>query len=108
VSFAHTSETSAGLLPAAREDPKRLLSGMDPKREPRAFGLALTRTMGRQRGRGRDSFIGDTREQGIEFYRQVVQDLKPWRPPPPKYPEQSEADLGEGSPEDQYSPHTAA
>jgi hypothetical protein len=48
--------------------------------------------MGKKRGRGYGSFIGDTRQHGIEFYRQVVQDLKPWRPPPPKWPEQSDED----------------
>ena len=92
VTFARTSETTACLLPAAREDPKVLLSATDPKREPRAFDLALTRPMGKKRGRGHDTFIGDTRQHGIEFYRQVVQDLKPWRPPPPKWPEQSDED----------------
>jgi len=104
VSFARTSETTACLLPAAREDSKVLLSGTDPKREPRAFELALTRSMGKQRGRGRDSFIGDTRKHGIEFYRQVVQDLKPWRPPPPKLPEQSDENRVEEASEDQDSP----
>jgi hypothetical protein len=52
VTFARTSETTACLLPAAREDPKVLLSATDPKREPRAFDLALTRPMGKKRGRG--------------------------------------------------------
>jgi len=104
VSFAHTSETTAGLLPAAREDPKSLLSAADPKREPRAFDLALTRPMGKKRGRGRESFIGDTREQGIEFYRQVVQDLKSWRPPAPKWPEQGpEEEQSEETPADRSS-----
>ena len=95
VTFARTSETTACLLPAARENPKVLLSATDPKREPRAFDLALTRPMGKKRGRGHDTFIGDTRQHGIEFYRQVVQDLKPWRPPPPKWPEQSDEDQPE-------------
>ncbi len=90
VSFARTSETTACLLPAAREDPQLLLSGTDPKREPRAFDLALTRPMGKKRGRDQGSFIGDTRRHGIEFYREVVQDLKPWRAPAPKWPDQSD------------------
>lgn len=89
VSFAYASETTACLLPEARENPNLLLSGSHPKREPRAFELALTREMGKKRGRGRGSFIGDTREHGIEFYRQVVQDLKPWRARPPKWPDES-------------------
>ncbi|CAN5882372.1 hypothetical protein BH24ACT15_BH24ACT15_05480 [soil metagenome] len=88
VSFARTSETTAGLLAAAREDPKSLLSPTDPKRQPRSFILTLTRPLGKKRGRGQGSFIGDTRQHGIEFYRQVVQDLRNWRPPAPKWPEQ--------------------
>ncbi|CAN5191794.1 hypothetical protein BH20ACT9_BH20ACT9_13530 [soil metagenome] len=42
VSFARTSETTASLLAAAREDPKTLLSPTDPKRQPRSFTLTLT------------------------------------------------------------------
>jgi hypothetical protein len=80
VSFARTSETTARLLPALREDPKSLLSAADPKRVPRAFDLALTRPMDKKRGRGRGSFIGDTREQGIEFSRhRPDQELAPAR-----------------------------
>ncbi len=87
VSFPRTSETTTCLLPDARENPKALLSASDPKREPRAFDLLLSRPMGKKRGRGRGSFVGDTRRHGIEFYRQVVQDLK--HPPAPKLSEES-------------------
>lgn len=59
----------------------------DPKRQPRSFTLALTRPMDKKHGRGQGSFISDTRQHGIEFYRQVVQDLSPWRPPAPQWPE---------------------
>jgi len=89
-SFAYTSETTACLLPEARDNPKLLLSRANPKREPRSFELTLSREMGKKRGRGRGSFIGDTREHGVEFYRQVVQDLKPWRARPLKYPDESQ------------------
>jgi len=88
VSFVHTSETTACLLTDARENPRALLSTSDPKREPRAFELILSRPMGKKRGRGRDSFVGETRRHGIEFYRQVVQGLR--HPPAPKLSEEAE------------------
>lgn len=103
VSFAHASETTACLLPEARDNPKLLLSTNNPKREPRAFELALSREMGKKRGRGRGSFIGETREHGIEFYQQVVQDLKPWRARPPKWPDESkETSEGQEAQLDEY------
>jgi hypothetical protein len=86
--FVRTSETSACLLSQAQEDPKALLSAKDPRREPRAFTLALSRPLGKKRGRGRGSFVGDTRQQTIDFYRQLVQDLRAWQPPAPKLPEE--------------------
>lgn len=88
VRFARSRETTATLLPVARENPKVLLSPADPTREPRAFELALSRPMGKKRGRGLGTFVGDTRQQAIEFYREIVQDLKPWRAPAPKLPEE--------------------
>lgn len=86
--FAYSSETTACLLDQLREDPTALLSPNDPKREPRLFELALSRPMGKKRGRGGGSFVEDTRRQALSFYREIVQDLKPWRPPAPKLPEE--------------------
>lgn len=90
VRFARTKETTACLLSKARQEPKTLLSPTDPKREPRSFQLALSRPMGKKRGRIRGSFVGDTKQQAIDFYREVVQDLKPWHPRPPKLPDEPE------------------
>ncbi len=90
VAFAHTSETTACLLSQAHEDPSVLLSTKDPKREPREFTLALSRPLGKKRGRGGGSFVGDTREQTIGFYRDLVQELQPWQPQAPKLPEQED------------------
>jgi hypothetical protein len=86
VSFAGARETSSLLLSEAREDPARLLSSADPKREPRAFQLALTRKMGTKRGKEEGSFVRETRRQAIDFYRDLVQDLKPWQASAPKLP----------------------
>ena len=86
--FARSAETTACLLEQARTDPSALLSSSDPKREPRHFELALSGPMGRKRGRGGGSFVEDTRRQTLSFYREIVQGLKPWRPPAPKLPEE--------------------
>lgn len=99
VSFVKAAETTVCLLGAAREDPGRLLSNADPKREPRSFRLALSRPLGRKRGRAAGSFVGDTRTQAIDFYRDIVQDLKAWRAPAPKLPAGHEEDDPSPQPE---------
>ena len=90
VSFANTKATTAGLLSAAKEDPQSLLLANDPKRPPRAFRLALSRPMGTKRGKGERSFVLETRKQAIGFYRDLVQNLRPWRAAPPKLPDEPE------------------
>ena len=79
VAFANTRETTSLLLSDARADPKRLLSPTDPRREPRAFTIENGRPLGTKRGKGRGSFVADTRSQAIAFYRDLVQDLTVWR-----------------------------
>jgi hypothetical protein len=88
VSFANTKATTAGLLSAARDDPQSLLLANDPKRSPRAFRLALSRPMGTKRGKGERSFVLETRKQAIDFSRDLVQNLRPWRAAPPKLPDE--------------------
>ena len=90
VSFANTKASTAGLLSAAKEDPQSLLLANDPKRPPRAFRLALSRPMGTKRGKGERSFVLETRKQAIGFYRDLVQNLRPWRAAPPKLPDEPE------------------
>jgi hypothetical protein len=90
VSFAGARETSSLLLAEAREYPQRLLSATDAKRDPRAFNLTLTRSMGTKRGKGEKSFVLETRQQAVGFYRGIVQDLRAWQPSAPKLP--AEAD----------------
>lgn len=87
VGFANSRETTSLLLAEAQEYPQRLLSPNDPKREPRSFELAMTGPLGRKAGKGQDSFVRETRRQVIDFYREIVQNLKPWQPRPPKLPE---------------------
>ncbi len=86
VSFANARETSVALLADARERPDRLLSSADAKRSPRTFLLVLSRPLGTKRGKGEKSFVRDTRQQAVDFYREPVQNLRAWHAPPPKLP----------------------
>jgi hypothetical protein len=86
VAFANVRETTSLLLREAAEYPQRLLSPSDPKREPRAFTVALTRQMGLKGGKGQGSFVGETRDQVLDFYGGLVQNLKGWQPRPPRLP----------------------
>lgn len=89
-SFVNTKATTAALLSAARENPATLLLENDPKRPPRAFRLTLSRSMGTKRGKGEKSFVRVTRQQTIDFYRDLIQNLRPWRAAPPKLPDEPE------------------
>lgn len=84
VRFANVKETSSMLLSQARENPEGLLSGSDPKREPRSFEIALALKMGLKRGVDAGSFARETRRQTAAFYRDIVQVLVDWTPPAPK------------------------
>jgi hypothetical protein len=86
VSFVNAKETVALSLPEAREFPQRLLSSADVKRAPRTFRLALSQPLGTKRGKGQGSFVRETRQQTVDFYREVVQQLRPWQPAAPKLP----------------------
>ena len=82
--FPNARETTSALLADARENPEKLLYVADPKREPRSFTLTLARAMGQKRGKAEGSFVRETRAQTFDFYRDIVQKLKPWQPRPPK------------------------
>ena len=88
VSFTGSRETTSLLLNEAREYPQRLLAS-DPKRDPRSFDLTVTRPMGTKRGKGEQSFVLETRQQAVDFYRQVVQSVRPWQRPAPRLPAES-------------------
>ena len=89
-SFVNTSTTTASALTEARESPQALLLPTDPKRPPRSFRVALSRPMGSKRGKGERSFVLETRKQTIDFYRDLMQNLRPWRAAPPKLPDEAE------------------
>lgn len=84
--FPNMRTTTAGLLADVRENPAGLLSAY-PKRAPKSFRLGLSAPLGTKRGKGEKSFVRDTRQQTIAFYRDLVQDLRPWRPSAPKLPD---------------------
>jgi hypothetical protein len=84
VQFARTKEAVGMKLGEAREEPKRLLSPSDPKREPRSFELSLARALGTKRGRGEKSFVSETRRQAVGFYADLVEHLRPWQARAPR------------------------
>lgn len=88
--FPNARATTAAALGKVREDPACLYYPPDPKREPRSFVLTLARPMGQKRGRAEGSFVRDTSAQAVEFYRDLVQNLKPWQAPAPRLREEPE------------------
>ncbi len=99
VSFAMVRESSSLLLSEALEAPERLLSATDPAREPRSFRIALSQKMGTKRGKEEGSFVNETRRQAIDFYRDLIQDLRAWQPSAPKLPREERAESEPAQPE---------
>lgn len=73
---------AADLLKSVREDPNVLVQ--DPKKELRAFRVALTSPLGTKRGRGRGAAIDSVLDAVDTFYGDVLQHLKAWAAAPPK------------------------
>lgn len=88
--FASTRRTSSELLGNCRENPDRLLLPDDATREPRAFILARSMPMGKKAGLDRGSFAVEIRRQATDFYRELVQNLRPPPAEAPKLPEKEE------------------
>lgn len=97
--FPSARQTTSELLGVVREDPAKLLYPADPKREPKAFTITLGRAMGQKRGKAEGSFVRETRGQAIEFYGEIVQQLKGWQARPPKLRESDEPAGTVASPE---------
>lgn len=90
VRFASSRQTTSELLGRCREDPECLLNPDDPGRDPRSFTLARSLPMGKKGGLDKGSFAAELRKQTTDFYRELVQDLRPPRPKAPKLPEKAE------------------
>ena len=73
---------TAALLKDVRENPSVLID--DPKRDLRAFRIALIAPTGPKRGTGRGSFIDSVVGAVNTFYGDVIQHLKSWTATPPK------------------------
>lgn len=84
--FPMARDSTSCLLKEALAKPERLLFEKDEKREPRSFKVALSGEMGGKRGKGPGSFVLESRNQTINFYRSVVQQLRPWSAAAPKLP----------------------
>lgn len=94
--FPNTRSTTVARLAEVRDDPAALYHPTDAKREPRAFVVTQVKPMGQKRGRAEGSFVRETASQAVEFYRDIVQDLKAWQAPAPKL--RSEKDPAPSSP----------
>jgi hypothetical protein len=84
VAYSNARQTTSGLLGAVRENVEPLLYPQDPARPPKSFTLTLARPMGQKRGRDEGSFVRETRTQTFDFYRELVQTLKPWQARAPR------------------------
>ena len=84
VAFPNARQTTSELLGTVREDPELLLYPQDSTRAPRSFRLTLGRQMGQKRGKEEGSSVRETRLQTFDFYRDLVQNLKPWQARAPK------------------------
>lgn len=69
-------------LSAVAEDPSILLD--DEKTDIRRFTLGINRPVGTKRKTGQGSFIESVVNLVSLFYKDVVQDLRPYMPPPPQ------------------------
>jgi len=76
------SSSLASTLRQAREAPQVLYP--DRTRDIRQFVVALSRNMGLKRDSGRGSFVQSVISTTEEFYREVLQNIRPWKPSPPK------------------------
>jgi hypothetical protein len=82
--FPNARQTTSELLAAVRDSPELLLYPRDAARPPRSFILTLARPMGQKRGKDEGSFVRETRTQTFDFYRDLVQILKPWQARAPR------------------------
>ena len=91
VKFPFSREITSALVSQAQKSIDTVLLASDPKKEPSAFVVAVTRAMGEKRGKDYGSFAAVAREQVLDFYRDVVQNLTAWQPKAPRLPRPVEA-----------------
>lgn len=91
--YKNVRQTVAGLLGQVAETPDLLLCEQDARRDLKSFTLTLSRRLGQKRGREEGSFVRETRHQLVDFYGDLVQNLKPWQAPAPKLRERDDEPL---------------
>lgn len=97
--YANARQPITATLEQTRQERDALTYPADPKRPPREFTVALLRPIGNKRGQGEGSFVSETRAQLLDFYRDVVQNIKPWQARAPRLPDVPESVPDEPSPE---------
>jgi hypothetical protein len=80
---------NAELLRTVRENPSVLIG--ESAKDLRAFRVAQNSPAGTKRGTGRGAFIDSVLDAIDTFYEEVIQNLKPWMPTPPKLRSPEEA-----------------
>ena len=80
---ARSVDARCELLSVARVNPKLLLPADGA---PKGYRLSLSSPLGTKRGIGRGGFITSVQVAVDTFYRDVMEKLQPWSPPPPKLP----------------------
>jgi hypothetical protein len=94
--IARSQSSLAGSLTETRETPARLYP--EGGREIRQFMVSATRNMGLKRDAGRGSFIESVITASKDFYGEVLQNLRAWKPPPPKLKQPAPEDAAEQAP----------
>ncbi|MGH2828817.1 MAG: hypothetical protein ACRDKF_17825 [Actinomycetota bacterium] len=80
--IARSPASLAASLLVTRSTPDVLYP--EGNKEIRRFVLGLTRNMGLKRAAGQGSFIDSVIDTTMEFYGDVLQNLRAWKAPPPK------------------------
>jgi hypothetical protein len=84
VAYERAQRTQGTTLARAQEDREMLRFADDRNRLPRQFTISTTRPVGRGAGRGQRAFVDSMIELSTRFYRDILQDIRPWQPPPPQ------------------------
>ena len=82
VRIARSQMTLAESLGTARARPETLYP--DGNKEIRGFGISMSKNMGLKKDARKGSFIESAMTATEDFYRVVLQNLRPWKANPPK------------------------
>ena len=90
---ARSSASLAASLQVARTTPDALYP--EANKDIRQFVLSMTKNMGLKRSAGQGSFINSVLDTTMDFYGNVLQDLRAWKARPPKLKKPQEPELDE-------------